>query len=188
MWWEIWSVATTSIGFWTWIWSRRHWTGTGSGLLISMLEKLHWFCLTSLTTLVLLEKSYFKMLGLTFSSNFRLDLLHYLYCQKCLQENCGLHLLCEVCFSWSCSINTVVMSGLVLLFATWNCRISYKNRYAGLLVLQFLVHYQNVASLSFFYRYMVDVHLNWLNWFHFLILKRGLLIILVNCMILCHHS
>ena len=33
--------------------------------------------------------------------------------------------------------NTVVMSGLVLLVATWNCWISYKNGYAGLLVLQF---------------------------------------------------
>ena len=30
------------------------WTGAGSGLLISMLEKLIWFCLTSLIALVLL--------------------------------------------------------------------------------------------------------------------------------------
>ena len=30
--------------------------------------------------------------------------------------------------------NTVVMSGLVLLVATWNCWISYKNGYRGLLV------------------------------------------------------
>ena len=34
--------------------------------------------------------------------------------------------------------NTVVMSGLVLLVATWNCWISYKNRYARLLVLPLL--------------------------------------------------
>ena len=34
--------------------------------------------------------------------------------------------------------NTVVMSGLVLLVATWNCWISYKNEYAGLLVLHLL--------------------------------------------------
>ena len=27
-------------GFWTWIWSTRHWAGKGSGLLISVLEKL----------------------------------------------------------------------------------------------------------------------------------------------------
>ena len=30
------------------------WTGAGRGLLISMLEKLNWFCLTDLITLVLL--------------------------------------------------------------------------------------------------------------------------------------
>ena len=29
----------------------------------------------------------------------------------------------------------------------------------------------------------VDVHLNWLNWFHFLIFKGGLLAILIDCMI-----
>ena len=42
--------------------------------------------------------------------------------------------------------NTVVMCGLVLLVSTWNCWISYKNGYAGLLV-------QNVTSLSLFYTY-----------------------------------
>ena len=30
---------------------------------------------------------------------------------------------------------------------------------------------------------LVDVHLNWLNWFHFLILEAGLLDILIDCMI-----
>ena len=49
-----WSVATTRIGFCTWILSMRHWTGAGNGVLISMLEKLNWFCLTNLITLVLL--------------------------------------------------------------------------------------------------------------------------------------
>ena len=50
-----------------------------------------------------------------------------------------------------------------------------------------LGHCQNVASLRFFYRYyfitLVDVCLNWLNWFHILILKGGLLVILTDCMI-----
>ena len=40
----------------------------------------------------------------------------------------------------------LVMCGLVLLVSTWNCWISYKNGYAGLLV-------QNVTSLSLFYIY-----------------------------------
>ena len=30
---------------------------------------------------------------------------------------------------------------------------------------------------------LVDVDLNWLNWFHFLILEDGLLVILMECMI-----
>ena len=49
------------IGFWSWIWSMRHWTGARSGLLISMLGKLNWFLLTGLITLVLLM---WKWMGL----------------------------------------------------------------------------------------------------------------------------
>ena len=30
---------------------------------------------------------------------------------------------------------------------------------------------------------LVDVHLNWLNWFHFLILEGGLLVFLIDCII-----
>ena len=41
------------------------------------------------------------------------------------------------------------------------------------------VHHRNVASLSFF----VNVNLNWLNLFHFLILLAGPLVILIGCMI-----
>ena len=51
------------------------------------------------------------------------------------------------------------MSGLVLLVATWNYWISYRNGYVGLLVLpslsaslEPLAHRRNVASLSLFYR------------------------------------
>ena len=47
-----------------------------------------------------------------------------------------------------------------------------------------LAHRRNVASLSLFHRfYFGDTHLNWLNWFHFLILEGGLLVILIHCMI-----
>ena len=35
--------------------------------------------------------------------------------------------------------NTVVTSGLVLPVATWNCKTSYKNEYAGLMVLHLLL-------------------------------------------------
>ena len=51
--------------------------------------------------------------------------------------------------------------------------------------LELLAHHRNVASLSLFSRFFtwVDVHLNWLSWFHFLILEGGLLVILIDCMI-----
>ena len=48
---------------------------------------------------VLEEKSSFKMLGLTFSSKLDWGLLHYLYCQGCLQENWSLDSFHEVSFS-----------------------------------------------------------------------------------------
>ena len=47
-----------------------------------------------------------------------------------------------------------------------------------------LAHRRNVASLSLFYRYYFgNVLQNWLNWFHFLFLEGGLLVILIDCMI-----
>ena len=62
------------------------WTWMRSGLLISILEKINWFHLTGLISLVLLmwkwmslllrKKSSFKMLGLTFSS--KLDWSSYI--------------------------------------------------------------------------------------------------------------
>ena len=54
------------------------WTGEGSGLLISMLEKLNWSHLISVITYIYIviiveEKTSFKMLGLTFSSKLDWD-------------------------------------------------------------------------------------------------------------------
>ena len=40
------------------------------------------------------------------------------------------------------------------------------------------MHGQNVSSLT-----LGDGHMNWLNWFHFLILVAGLLVIVIGCMI-----
>ena len=43
MWLGIWSVATIRIGFWTWIWSTRHWIGAGNwigALTLSLLSNL----------------------------------------------------------------------------------------------------------------------------------------------------
>ena len=50
-----------------------------------------------------------------------------------------LRLLCiSINLTYNHEWNTVVMSGLVLLVTTWNCWISYKNGYTGLLVLHLL--------------------------------------------------
>ena len=70
-----------------------------------------------------------------------------------------LRLLCiSINVPYGCVWNIVVMSRLVLLIATWNCWISYRIEYAGLLVLHLMTlwnqnHQHNVASLSLFYSY-----------------------------------
>ena len=67
------------------------WTGAGCGSLISMLEQLNWFDqfdqsnntgAISVKTdgSALEEKSYFKMLGLSFLFQIGLGLLQFLYC------------------------------------------------------------------------------------------------------------
>ena len=72
MWSGIWSVATTWIGFWTWIWSMRH-----CGLEQEVACWFRWLVDQSNNTgsidkkmdgSVLEKKSSFKMLGLIFSS------------------------------------------------------------------------------------------------------------------------
>ena len=158
---------------------------------------------------VLEEKSSFKMLGLIFSS--KLDWGSYIISiAKSASKKIGA-LICSVLWSFfllrllSISINlpygyawnTVVMFGLVLLVATWNelldklqkriCRTVGPSLAASL---EPLAHRRNVASLNLFIGItLVDIHLNWLNWFHFLILVGGLLVILRDCMIFfCHHS
>ena len=92
------------------------------------------------------EKSSFKMLGLTFS--FELD---WGLPTKTASNNigaliCSMKFLSLQRFLWfSINLlylsvwNTIVTSGLVPLVASWNCYSSYKNEYAGLLVLYLLL-------------------------------------------------
>ena len=57
----------------------------------------------------------------------------------------------------------------------WVCRTIGPSLAASL---EPLAHCQSVSSLSLFLGItLVDVHLNWVNWFHFLILEGGLLVI-----------
>ena len=78
-----------------------------------------WFCLTSLTTIVLLMWKWMSLflrqnhllrgeLTLSWGWPFLLTwigLLHYLYCLNCLQENWSFNLFYEVSCSWGCSIS-----------------------------------------------------------------------------------
>ena len=124
----------------TWILSTRHCkTGAGSGLLISILEKLNWIYLTGLITLVLLMWKWMalflrknhQLLALTLSS--KLDWGSYIISiAKSTSEKIepwfvlwnffllrllGIFINLPYSHVW----NTVIMSGLVLLVATWNC-------------------------------------------------------------------
>ena len=114
------------------------------------------------------EKSSFKMLGLTFSS--KLDWGSYIISiAKTASKKIGA-LICSMKFLspdvalylYESIIRpcTVVVPGLVLLVATWDCWISNKNGYVVCRTvapslaasLEPLAHRRNVASLSLFYR------------------------------------
>ena len=91
---------------------------------------------------VLEEKSSFKMMGLTFSS--KLDWGSYMISiAKTASKKIGAFIHSMKFLSPDVALclyvwNTAVMSGLVLLVATWNCWISYKSGCTGLLVLHLL--------------------------------------------------
>ena len=129
---------------------------------------------------VLEENSSFKMLGLTFSS--KLDWGSYIvsiaktFCKKIgalirsmkfVSPEVALYLYKSTIRPlW----NTVVMSVLVFLVATWNCWISYRNRYTGPLVLYLLPLLNSCLIVEMWPAYvfsigitLVDVYLNWLN-------------------------
>ena len=133
MWSGTWSVALTRIGFWTLIYETLDWGR--SGMLVSMLEKLSWFRLTGLITLVLLM---WKWIGLFLRKNHLLrcwgwlPLLNWIgaltfsLLLKLPPSFFVLRLLC---------IYKSIIPWLLLVDVTWNCWISYKNWYVGLLVL-----------------------------------------------------
>ena len=119
------------------------------------------------------EKSYFKMLGLTFSSKLDWGSSRKLkpWFRFVLGSLFFLRLFCiSINLLYRHVRNTVVMSWLVLLVTTWNCQIIYKNRYAGLLVIQllsllnpWLIFEMEPACVFSIGITMLDVHLNWVN-------------------------
>ena len=135
---------------------------------------------------VLGKKSSFKMLGLTFFS--KLDWGFYILSfAKTASKKIGalihsmkflaLYLSCMgCCWAGAPSYYLEVLEKLQKQI----CRTVGSSAAASLGP---LAHHQNAASLSLFYMHLVDVLQNGLNWFHFLFLKEGLLIILIDCMI-----
>ena len=97
---------------------------------------------------ILEEKSNFKILKLSFSS--KLDCGSYIISVvKIVSDKIGVLIrsmkffppevgVASLNLPYGLELNTVVMPGLVLLAATWKCKISYKNEYLGL----FFLHLQ----------------------------------------------
>ena len=148
------------------------WTEVGRGFLISMLEKLNWFSLTSLITVVLLMWKWIMLFlrkihllrcwgwlsVLNWIGALTLSLLvklppRYLELWLVVWSFLLLRLLSIsirllYCNVWTTVvISTVVIFELRLLVATWNCWIIYKNGYAGLLVLH-LLHLLNPLLMA----------------------------------------
>ena len=133
------------------------------------------------------------MLGLTFSS--KLDWSSYIisivkttliYSMKFLSLEVALYLYkftIRPCMGYCCQVWAGTPSWLLELLNKLQKRICRTIHPSLAESLELLPHCQNVASLSLIYRYYFDVHLNWLNWFHFLILEGGLLVILIDCII-----
>ena len=140
-------MATTRID-WAWIWSTRYY---GLGQEVACWFQW-WKNSTSFIWLVkmdgsTLEENYLcwgRLFLLNWIRALTLSLLLKLPPRKLqpwfvLWNFFLLRLLCiSINLPYAHVWNTVVMSGLVLLVATWNCWISYKNGYAGLLVLHLL--------------------------------------------------
>ena len=131
------------------------WTWTGSGVLSSMLQKLNWFCLTDLITQVLLILKYMGLsikktiilMGLTSCSKLdwgsciisidkiaNKEIAALTRRMKVLLKLLSISINLPENHAW----NSLVFSRLVPLVVTWYFQISYKNGYAGLLVLYLL--------------------------------------------------
>ena len=149
---------------------------------------------------VLEEKTSFKMLGLTFSS--KLDWGSYIVSiaktaskkigalirsMKFPSPEVALYLYkfsIRPCMEYCCDVWAGAPSCYLELLDKLQKQICRTVGPSLAASLEPLAHHRNVASLSLFCRYtLVDVHLNWLNCFHFLILEGDLLVNLIDCMI-----
>ena len=147
---------------------------------------------------VLEEKTCFKLLGLTFSS--KLDWGSYIVSiaktsskkigalirsMKLLSPDAALYLYKSTewsCMEHRCHVFAGAPSCYLELLDKLQKRICRTVGPSLAASLEPLAHCRNVASLSVGIT-LVDVHRNWLNWFYFLILEGGLVVILIDCMI-----
>ena len=149
---------------------------------------------------VLDEKSFFTMLRLTFTS--KLDWGSYIISiDKTASKNIGalIHsmkfLSPEVAlFLYKSTIQPIMEYCCHVCAGAPSCYLEFLNKLQNRICrtvgpspavsLEPVTHRGSAASLSQLIGItLVDVHLNWLNWFHFLILEGGLLVILIDCMI-----
>ena len=170
----------------------------GRGFLISRLEKLSWFCLTNLITLML---SMWKWIGqfLIFLRYWgwrgaldwlKLDWGSYIItiAETAWKINWSLDLFCEFlsprpCMEYCCHVWAVAPGCYFEMLDKLQKRICRTVGPSLPASLEPLAHRRSVASLSLYIGTFVDIHLNWLNWFHVLILEAGLLVILLDSMI-----
>ena len=146
------------------------------------------------------EKSSFKMLGLTFSS--KMDWGSYIVSMgKSASKKIGaiirsmgflsletamyLHRsTIHSCMEYCCHIWAGAPSFFLELLDKLQKRICRTVGPSLAASLEPLAHHRNWASLSLFYRYYFGrCFKNWFNWFHFLFLEGGLIVILIDCII-----
>ena len=142
---------------------------------------------------VLEEKTSFNMLGLTFSyivsiAKTASKKIGALICSmKFLSPEVALYLFKSTirpCMEYCCHVWAGAPSCYLKLLDKLQKRICRTVGSSFAASLEPLAHHRNVASLSLFYRYYFGrCYLNWLNWFHFLLIEGDLLVILIDCMI-----
>ena len=148
-----------------------------------------------------LEEKSFKMLGLTFSS--KLDWGSYIisiaktvskkigaliHSMKFFPPEVALYLyksMIQPCIEYCCHVWAVDPGCYLEMLdelQKWTHRTVSSSLAASF---EPLAHRRNVASLSLLYRgiTLVDVQLNLLKWFHFLILEGSLLVVLIDCIV-----
>ena len=124
------------------------------------------------------------MLGLTFSSKLDWD-YYVIYIAIAPSKKIGA--LIYYMFLFSEVVLYFYKSTIRPCMEYWICWTSYKNRYAGPLVLHllpflnpWLIAEMQPAQIFPVGITFVNVHLKWLNWFHFFILEGSLLIFLTD--------